>query len=429
MRIDRQDVIFRKDIEVINAATGLAYRAKYDKGNFVPNLLKDGRETLIQKYIEHLASHANSEEKIKSSAGKLFSRFIEERTRQGRTFSEPLERLIQSVSDTYRDFVEEREERFFVVPTPGLDALSRTLATQSRFPTRNFRLADFQKIVDMPEEELKALATDADLPVETDPEMRAIKGARSVRREGEPYSYGPKYEVQLAGCQRFFLVPAPSLEKVNAYFNTVLENGIRVMITLCSPSENPEFVIPFWNPEEIAGELHLNNGWTIRSSEVPPLIHYEGDTPIEPGTDLFPRLVERTLIASNEEGKSVELVHLHYENWPDFEPASEQTCLKMLLKRYEELTSGQEKSRPVSVNCFAGRGRTATFALIAYAREIIRMEVAKGTSLEAITLNIPAMLDELRREGRPSLGGDWEQLVQVYSLIASYYGELKRLRN
>jgi protein tyrosine phosphatase len=96
--------------------------------------------------------------------------------------------------------------------------------------------------------------------------------------------------------------------------------------------------------------------------------------------------------------------------------------LQALLDEMEQ--SNPSREIPIAINCISGVGRTGTIAVSYYLRREIDAQLASGTSLDDIRVNIPEVIYKFRIQ-RPYTAGRALQLVQLYSVLASYVEKLK----
>ncbi len=264
-----------------------------------------------------------------------------------------------------------------------------------------------------------------------DPQLNAL---RYLVTENTDYSYDKERIVDIPGCQKTLLVPHPVSEKyVARYYQAVIEHKVPVLITLCSPYEDRKEVIPFWEDTKVLDE----EGKEIRCTKLVELELYKGqkladikDTSrarlakasgLVP-EEYFPRIVERHLRLQYD-GKEHEVVHLHYENWPDHQEAPDVEALHTLIERRDSLVDGHDSV--VMLNCKATIGRSGTFFLTDWGRKIVSAMAEEGISFSEMKLNVPHMLLQVR-QFRPILSGNPTQLRQALDIIGQHFEDLQQ---
>lgn len=340
--------------------------------------------------------------------------------------------------------------------TEQLVSTTTTLSAYDKFPDENHLISDFTKLAKETDRMTRLREEISNRTKRLDPTMINIPHEASKKNtkcyeniypydhnrslKEKPGFYYASSDVVLPHSQNMVLSRHPMPNTVNAYFEMVIEKKAPLLITLCSPHEKPT-IIPFWS-NDILKTLQLPDGWTVINDEQSTAILQEGEEYAlipkdekpkfseeelsnkkdEKFAKWRPRIVERLLIASNgkEEHK---MTHLHYENWPDDQPATSEALLKTLFRRKDEKV--QNKEIPLVINCREGIGRTGVFALIDWGKKVIDAELLSGKKLDEIRLNIPEMIYQLRRERREMVTSK-EQLAQIYAMLGDYYTCLKQ---
>ncbi len=245
---------------------------------------------------------------------------------------------------------------------------------------------------------------------------RSKKKDHLLAKKAYTYLFDRGSHVAIPNRQNYILTGSPHGSKmIGSFYDELIKRNVQVILTANQANESsscPEF----WSNKELK-HVKLKGDWQIENVENRTKIHAKGK-----GDS---KIVERILHL--KKGKETrEITHLHYEKWKDKNPAPDTELLHALLDRKDELH--KSKNVPVDVpfvvNCKAGKGRTGTLAILDYARKEVDAQVAKGKKLNEVSLNIPEMIYEMRKQ-RPSLLGRTSQVQQVYQALGLYHDRLK----
>ncbi len=267
--------------------------------------------------------------------------------------------------------------------------------------------------------------------VQADPLIASLSTLESEGREGVS-RFNPPYDVnraarQIPGAyvngsdvytslQNFLIMGCPrGARDTSDFFDTVLQQGIKVLVSLHQRDEAQERYHDFWENSRLE-TLTLRDGWSIKKVNETVLDQKE----MEEGGTRVPRIVESTLLATRGE-ESVELTHLHYDGWRDKNPMPSEELLETLYRRVEMLSPSPKT--PVAINCKGGVGRSGTCAVGLYVRRYIRKALVEGVDLR---VNIPEIIYREFRRRRSGIIGQPTQLAQVYSMAAQYYQRVKK---
>lgn len=263
-----------------------------------------------------------------------------------------------------------------------------------------------------------------------DPDFNAI---RFLVNDKVDYSYDPERIVDIPGCQKTLLVPHPVSEKyLSLYYQAAMQHNVPVLITLCSPYEDKKEVLPFWEDRVVKAE----GGKEIRCTKLDEKVIYQSPEVAEikdtararvakagglVPEEFYPRVVERRLRIEYD-GKAHEVVHLHYENWPDHQEAPDINALHILIDRRDSLLTSKDDI--VILNCKATIGRSGTFFLTDWGRKLVSAMAEEGIPFSEMTLNFAEMLLEARKF-RPILSGNPTQLRQAMDIIGLHFERLQ----
>ena len=163
----------------------------------------------------------------------------------------------------------------------------------------------------------------------------------------------------------------------------------------------------FWS-NNVLSSATLPDGWEIQQV-TEEIAAQDGET----------KLVKSRLAATNGQDKK-QITHYHYSGWPDFQAASSDRLLLELAKI--ACAHMQKTKTAVSINCWAGVGRTGTLSTIITAMQYIQSELARGKKVEDIEINIPDIHYGLTRQR--GLRVENKQFVQAYRVLGDYVQEL-----
>lgn len=215
--------------------------------------------------------------------------------------------------------------------------------------------------------------------------------------------------------QKFLLTGCPKGPQDTAdFFDTVLHQGIRIMISLNQHEEPKSRYYDFWENARLK-TLNLRDGWSLEKIYEKILAEYDAGN----DGDRVPKIIESTLIATKGD-QQIELKHFHYDGWRDKFPMPSERLLSTLYERIEQ--DNPSPGTPIAINCKGGVGRSGTVAVGFYLRRYIDKNLAEG---EKSRVNIPEIIYREFRRRRSGIIGQPTQLAQVYSMASRYYLQRK----
>jgi len=225
--------------------------------------------------------------------------------------------------------------------------------------------------------------------------------------------------------QRFILAGLPeNTETAAQYWNVILQQGTRVIVSLHDNTEAQEAHANFWKQDAL-DQMRLLDGWTITEKEQEILIAGEPkevviSTSQSPET-VSPGLIKTRLLATN--GKETKtLFHLHYVGWPDHSAISDETVFQALLDQMHILSP--KKSAPIAINCHAGIGRTGAAAVTYILERQIEEAVREGKE-DLYRVNIPRIVFVFRQQ-RPYALPNSGNVPKIFSVLEKYYKRLTK---
>lgn len=265
-----------------------------------------------------------------------------------------------------------------------------------------------------------------------DPEILALKRKTADKFYKIADRYNPPYDKYRAGRtieglyinatevvikdQAFILASCPKTKaEVRDYFEAAFKEKAAVFVSLLQSFEAKSYANNFWK-NKLLKKIELRSG--IKIAQVSSKVIFERK---KSRKKYKPQIIESTLTYDDQT-----CTHLHYEGWKDKTPAPCEKLLGALLDKICELSP--DPTVPVSINCRGGVGRTGVLAVSLYLRREIDAELAKGTALEDITVNIPEAIYAFRKI-RNSIVSTPAQMTQIYSITANYYESLKALQS
>lgn len=362
------------------------------------------RNELVPLYIKTLES-INSSSK-KRDAKRLLVKLVEDHKKVQPELSLAVVEQVERVAKSYRKVSSKEKKRL----PKKFESLHIPLAEcAEKAKDRNY-LAEIKWLVNIFSKNNK--------------EITSLK--RRLTKNMEK-SYSKNRIIDIPGCQKSLYVPHPYSEAlIGRYFSTVLKHKIPVLITLCSQYEHAD-VIPFWEDRVVQDPY----GQTIECTKLSETVLYQSSimgkvrdesrlTGVVP-EQFCPRVVERKLHLKRGD-EEFETVHLHYENWPDHQEATDIDALITLLDRKDALVSSLDDV--IMVNCKAAIGRSGGFFNADCGRTKIQSLVKEGIPFEDMTLNMADMMRQVRRF-RPILSGNVSQLSQALECISHHYLSLQ----
>lgn len=218
--------------------------------------------------------------------------------------------------------------------------------------------------------------------------------------EGSDYINANYIDGEVAGSSKYYIAcQAPLENTLSDFWRMIWEQncGVIVMLTDLNPSKATQY----W-PEEgkvssygnilvcHKNSFQLGEGFIVRSLLL--RLYQEGavKTPIR------------------------EVVHLQYENWPDFGvPASTkpiQDLMLLLTKFKERASSTYNLGGPAVVHCSAGLGRTGTFIALHIA--IQQISTNSTPCIKQIVLNL--------RKQRRGMVCTFQQYAMIYTFLLHF---------
>jgi protein tyrosine phosphatase len=181
--------------------------------------------------------------------------------------------------------------------------------------------------------------------------------------------------------QDFVLAPLPGHGEIGEYIGMCLQKDVRVMVSAHHFLDARPFGCYKFLDQEILSSLSID-GWTIQTQSSRVLA--VGTQKNSRGE--IPQIVETTLRATNSQGVSHTVTHLHYEGWLDIRVAPDETLLCRLIDRVQELSFNPRN--PIAINCLAGRGRTFNIAAAYYFRKKIDEAHQRGEDIATFPINL-----------------------------------------
>jgi len=223
----------------------------------------------------------------------------------------------------------------------------------------------------------------------------------------------------LAGCPK-------SYEAAGWYWEEIIKNGVKVVVSLHDETEGGDRANKFWTQEQL-DKMAFPEGIEIKvlSSRVldeRPQVEVTSKNGKTKTVDA--KIVETILEITNGEKKE-EKRHLHYAGWPDRCSIPSEDLFKTLVDRIEAFSP--DKESPIAINCLGGVGRTGSTAITIDERRKIRKWLAQGDSLEALTTNLAEAIFNFRRQRTHVLGNETQVPQVLLSLGKFAVAEKERL--
>lgn len=265
---------------------------------------------------------------------------------------------------------------------------------------------------------------------ENDPRIRLLSTHDAEVVEGGS-SVNPPYDQYRAGrmipgvffsgseiktsLQHFILMECPKGPiDTSGVFETVIHENVGVMVSLNQLGEPEDRYYDFWENGRLR-TLTLRDGWRIEK-----VAEEEVDRrPSVLGATRAPRLVKTTLLGTQGQAR-IEIIHFHYDGWPNACPMPSEELLDTLYARIESLNPSPRV--PIVINCKWGKGRSGTVAVGFYLRRLID-QLVRTRSVRQV--NIPEIIYREFRRCRAGVMKRPAQLAQVYSMASQYYQKVQ----
>jgi protein tyrosine phosphatase len=197
-------------------------------------------------------------------------------------------------------------------------------------------------------------------------------------------------EVPAYSTKRYIGAQGPLKDTVADFFNVLLDKDSRIIVanvmhmeTKIMPDQTlftREKCYDYWNHE-----VDLGNGFRLQPGKVEQEFSFPGTTQ---------GIIVRSLVITKDGAPFRKILQFHYQFWPDhggphpvvFAQFEEMVNRQMLADKREE------HEGPVTSHCSAGRGRTGTYLGIRLIRDYIEQQLAKGTPIDKIEINIPKLI-------------------------------------
>lgn len=194
-----------------------------------------------------------------------------------------------------------------------------------------------------------------------------------------------------------------TLEEQLLFWNTVLEYQSPAIVVLLIPNEKQvsSHELEYCNPN--CFPLTLNNDWSVTFKENEMQVVAKGENGCQ--------IVQRIMRFVNDKTKEErQVVHFHYEGWPNKMGAPDQRLLELLIDLVDKVSP--DKERPITVHCAQGRGRSGTFVL----GHVLKRKLAANQTIN---------LAELLMHGRLQRDGFVESKSQMETLYHYMKGQLR----
>lgn len=220
-----------------------------------------------------------------------------------------------------------------------------------------------------------------------------------------PVQGGAYLNANYAHARRHILTQCPLPATIDTFWQMTYEQEVVTIVQLNEPHEKNGFYLPEEiGRETVCGRLRLT---LLDHSEI--LVHGQGSVRGE--RNRVPAISCRTLLLRSPGKPPVEVTHLHYSNWVDARAPEERGMLTLI----KEVRRAQKNSQaPIVVHCWAGVGRTGTFALI----DQLTHELSQGREID-----IAADVEHQRSSetGRsPHMVGTEEQYLFCHRFLENF---------
>jgi protein tyrosine phosphatase len=109
----------------------------------------------------------------------------------------------------------------------------------------------------------------------------------------------------------------------------------------------------------------------------------------------------RTFLVEKADGSSIEVKHLKYTGWADFETPDDIEQFYRFFALYRGFRDQCAPGLPMTIHCSAGVGRSGTFIAMDLMLDHIEYQLVQE-KMDSFLLNIPKLVSELRN-GRPGM--------------------------
>ncbi|MDB6081836.1 MAG: hypothetical protein JWO53_1108 [Chlamydiia bacterium] len=416
------------------------------ENTFAQNLLKsEKREQVTQLYLERLVDKCES-----SWATRCMYKFVAEwqKPEYASALSKKTTALCKKILAPYRDTIDkkikkkqEKAEKTEEAQKPPTTTQVSKSSSLDQFPEEWCALGTLKARAD----ELKAcnfkkgkkIIAEIKRRVKIDPAIQgeSTNDAKKAKHKAVASKDNPPFDKNRTGKnvqgasflnatdahfnnQNFILSALPkTIDCARSYFDAAIQQGATVFVSLHERGEAKSRCNNFWGQDTLS-KIVLHDTRTIAKAAQKVLIEGQKDAKSKGAS----KIVESILQVAN--GKTI--THLHYDGWHDRHPMPDEQVFQLMLDRMEELNPNQET--PLAINCKGGVGRTGTTAISYLLRKQVDAAVAAGINLEEIKVNIPELIYAFRKQ-RSGVLSQEAQLVQIYSVLGSYYERLKIIRD
>lgn len=204
--------------------------------------------------------------------------------------------------------------------------------------------------------------------------------------------------------------PRDTQEIADHLYHAVIASDCPLWFTLNECIDRPKF----WSNKYLH-KLKLPKNWKI-STIREKIIDKDHVKSFAGKKQLTAKLVKSTLVATN--GKiTKKIIHYHYMNWLDHEPAPSEkllvTCAKIAVKELKKT------GKPIGINCKGGSGRTGLLANLIYGMRDIDQKIAKNKRADTLSINIAELNYDLKRKRRDQVSHS-SQFAQLYKVLGRY---------
>lgn len=216
----------------------------------------------------------------------------------------------------------------------------------------------------------------------------------------------------VAPYQRYIVCNAPRTHTLHDFWNTVLTQKAKLIITLVTPdAEDKEDCLSYWKSTFFPKTI---DEWTL-SSTLSKLLTKDTD-------HKQPHIILRSFLAHNNTTQEDRIIyHLHYAHWKDND-RPQIHLLEHLISLAIQLNP--EKTTPIVVHCAGGIGRAGTFVTThSLCKEL--WDRKNEFHPKNTILNIPQRVLLLRLQ-RPRLVATPSQYLSIYQTIERFAGTQKK---
>lgn len=214
---------------------------------------------------------------------------------------------------------------------------------------------------------------------------------------GDKYVNASYIQSQLVPSHRYIATQAPVPASFGDFWRLILEHRVPLILMLTTLFTESGVVKghKYWDPGNYGGIL-LENIDTF---------HQDG-------------FVTRRIRISNEEGETHELLHIHYEQWPDLGTPENTQELLRLVELKQQLVRDDSQ---VVVHCSAGCGRTGTFCTIDTVIAFLQEQAPEQMRQD----HVDRVFETVRefRDQRVSMVQNQRQLQLCYDAVIEWLGK------